>query len=431
MSEQPRSGSGPGPGTPTSRASHAAHGWLQALLAVLAAVVAMAVPAALGLWAAGAAELPEGAFLDVAAAVVVLAAGGSVDIAGDAGAIAETSADLSVLPLSVSLAGALALAAGFLRPLRHRAVAGGRELAGWALRIAVLWALALIGLSALAGHTFTIPIEDPTGAIIGDLLDATPRLGFRADIPLTVVFGLLWLAALLVLTLLVSRRAPLPAGLVRFQESVRPAAFAMVVLLLACVAVGIVIGLVVAATRGNADDVFAVILLGLPNLVWLAFTLGLGATWEGKVEGPFGLPMPQVLDAVLRTPDVSTLNLRSLADQDANVWWLVPAAAVLLLGAAFVMAVRSPARMRAWQHALHLAVALVLTVLLICLTVRLSAHYGLSLLGLGDLGGNLSGEVLLRPQLWTALGLAALWGLVAGFLGSLLASPVRRRGEVG
>lgn len=392
--------------------------------------MAMAVPAALGLWAAGAAELPEGAFLDVAAAVVVLAAGGSVDIAGDAGAIAETSADLSVLPLSVSLAGALVIAAGFLRPLRHRAVAGGRELAGWALRIAVLWALALIGLSALASHTFTIPIEDPTGAIIGDLLDATPRLGFRADIPLTVVFGLLWLAALLVLTLLVSRRAPLPPGLVRFQESVRPAAFAMVVLLLACVAVGVVIGLVVAATRGNAGDVFAVILLGLPNLVWLAFTLGLGATWEGKVEGPFGLPMPQVLEAVLRTPDVSTLNIRSLADQDANVWWLVPAAAVLLLGAAFVMAVRSPARMRAWQHALHLAVALVLTVLMICLTVRLSAHYGLSLLGLGDLGGNLSGEVLLRPQLWTALGLAALWGLVAGFLGSLLASPVRRRGEV-
>lgn len=174
--------------------------------------MAMAVPAALGLWAAGAAELPEGAFLDVAAAVVVLAAGGSVDIAGDAGAIAETSADLSVLPLSVSLAGALVIAAGFLRPLRHRAVAGGRELAGWALRIAVLWALALIGLSALASHTFTIPIEDPTGAIIGDLLDATPRLGFRADIPLTVVFGLLWLAALLVLTLLVSRRAPLPPG---------------------------------------------------------------------------------------------------------------------------------------------------------------------------------------------------------------------------
>ncbi|MFF3325177.1 streptophobe family protein [Streptomyces sp. NPDC002889] len=429
MSQQAWSESRPGRGA-EGAAPRAAHGWLQALVAVLAGIVAMVVLAALGLWAAGAADLPGGAFPKVVAAVVVMAAGGSVDIGGDAGAIAETSADLSVLPLSVTLAGALAVAAGFLRPLRHRAVAGSRELAGWAARLALLWALALIGLSALARHTFTIPIEDPTGDLIGDLLDATPRVGFRADIPLTVVFGLLWLVGVLILALLVSRGAPLPAGLVRFQESVRPAAFAMVALLLACVVLGVVIGLVAAATQGHARDTFAMILLGLPNLVWLAFTLGLGATWEGKVEGPFGLPMPQVLDAVLRTPDLSTLNLRSLADQDRAMWWLVAVAAVLLLGAAFVMAVRSPARIRAWQHALHMAVALVLTVLTICLLVRVSAHYGLSLLGLGDLGGNLAGEVLLRPRLWTALGLAAVWGLVTGFLGSLPASMVRRRGEV-
>jgi hypothetical protein len=79
----------------------------------------------------------------------------------------------------------------------------------------------------------------------------------------------------------------------------------------------------------------------------------------------------------------------------------------------------------------HLAVALAVTVLLICLVCRISAHYGLSLLGIGDLGGGLSGELFLRPQLWQAVGLGALWGLVAGFLGGLLARPVRRRGEVG
>ena len=54
----------------------------------------------------------------------------------------------------------------------------------------------------------------------------------------TLGFGLLWLAGVLVLDLLVSRRAPLPARLLRFQESVRPAAFAMVVLLLAYVVLG-------------------------------------------------------------------------------------------------------------------------------------------------------------------------------------------------
>ncbi|MEV0115270.1 streptophobe family protein [Streptomyces sp. NPDC050844] len=408
----------------------APHGWLHALVAVLAALLVMAVVAALGLWAAGAADLPGGAFPSVVAAVVVMAVGGSVKLSGDAGAIAETNADLSVLPLSVGLAGALVIAAGFLRPLRHRAVAGASELAGWAGRIAALWVLLLIGLGLTAGHEFAVALPEGQVSDIGELLDASPKVGFETEVPLTLVFGLLWLAGVLAVALLVSRGAPLPARLLRFQESVRPAAFAMVVLLLSYVALGLVIGLVVAATKGHAAETLAVLLLGLPNLVWLAFTLGLGASWEGRVEGPFGLPMPQVLDDVLRTPENSTLNLSTLAEYDGRVWWLLAVAAVLVLSAAFLMAARSPARMRAWQHAVHMAVALMLTVLTVCLLARISAHYGLSLLGIGDLGGGLSGVVLLNPKLWTALGLALAWGLVTGFIGSLLARRVQRHGEV-
>ncbi|WP_405473196.1 streptophobe family protein [Streptomyces anulatus] len=406
------------------------HGWRDALLAVLTGVLAMVVTAALGLWAAGAAELPGGAFPAVVAAVVVMAAGGSVGLSGDAGSLVGTQADLSVLPLSVTLVGALLVARGFLRPLHHRAVAGGRELAGWAGRVAALWVVALIVLSLIARHTFTLSVDDLTDSGAGDLLGDSPKIGFRAEIPLTLVFGLLWLAGVLVLALLVSRGAPLPARLLRFQEAVRPAAYAMVALLLACVALGVVAGLVVMITRGHPAETVAVLLLGLPNLVWLALTLGLGASWEGKVEGPFGLPMPQVLDSVLRTPDLSTLNLSTLAEQDGRVRWLVVVAAVLVLAAAFLMAARSPAGTRLWQHTVHMAVALTLTVLFICLTARISAHYGLSLLGLGDLGGGLGGEVSLRPKLWTALGFAVLWGLVTGFLGGLAASRVHRRGEV-
>ncbi|WP_328952039.1 streptophobe family protein (plasmid) [Streptomyces sp. NBC_00184] len=410
--------------------TRAAHGWGDALLTVLAGLLVMGVTAALGLWAAGAAGLPGGSLPRVVAAVVVMAAGGSVALSGNAGELARTHADISALPLSVTLVGAFVLAAGFLRPLRHRAVATTRELAGWAGRIAVLWLLVLVALSLLARQTFDVPAADPTGGVIGDVLDASPQVGFRAEIPLTLVLGLLWLAGVLVLALLVSRGAPLPARLVRFQESVRPAAYAMVALLLAYVLVGLVIALVVVVTRGHPAETFAVILLGLPNLVWLVFTLGLGASWEGKVDGPFGLPMPQVLDSVLRTPDLSTLNVGTLAEQDGRVWWCVVAAALFTLAAAFLMAVRSPARMRPWQHAVHMAVALALTVLAVCLLVRISAHYGLSLLGLGDLGGGLGGEVLLRPRLWGVLGIAVLWGLVTGFLGGLPASRVHRHGEV-
>jgi hypothetical protein len=292
----------------------------------------------------------------------------------------------------------------------------------------VLWLLALLGLAFGARQTFALSLGDSTLGDLGDLLDASPEVGFTTDVPQTLFFGLLWLAGVLVLALLVSRGAPLPGRLLRFQESVRPAAYAMVVLLLAYVALGTVIALVTAATKGHTPETLAVLLLGLPNLVWLAFTLGLGVTWSGRVEGPFGLPMPHVLDEVLRTPDVSTLNVRTLAEYDGNVWWLVAVDAVLLLAAAFVMAARSPARVRAWQHALHMAVALALTVLMICLVGRISAHYGLSVLGIGDLGGGLAGDLFLKPKVWTALGFALAWGLVTGFLGALLAKPVRRRG---
>ncbi|MGW0371260.1 streptophobe family protein [Streptomyces coeruleorubidus] len=408
----------------------ARHGWAHALLTVLGGLLAMAAVSALGLWAAGAADLPDGAFAPVVMATVVTAVGGAVKLSGSAGDLAETQAGLTVIPLSVTLTGALVIAWGFLRPLRHRAVAGASELAGWAARIAVLWLLALIGLTLAARHTFDISLGNDALGELGDLFGASPEIGFTTDVPLSVFVGVVWLAGVLVLALLVSRGAPLPARLLRFQTSVRPAAYAMVALLLAYVVTGVVVGLVVAATKGHAAETFAVILLGMPNLVWLALTIGLGATWNGRVEGPFGLPMPHVLDEVLRAPDIAELNLRTLSEHDGRVWWLLVVDVVLLIAAAFVMAARSPARVRAWQHAVHMAVALVLTVFMICLVGRISAHFGLSVLGIGDLGGGLAGELFLRPRLWGAVGLAVPWGLLTGFAGALLARRVRRRGEV-
>ncbi|WP_409474208.1 streptophobe family protein [Streptomyces sp. HC307] len=415
------------PRIPSEQAA-ARHGWVQAVAVVLAGMIAMGITATLGLWAAGAADLPDGAFPRVVAATVVTAVGGAVELSGDVGGLAETEAGLTVIPLSVTLAGALVVAVGFLRPLRHRAVAGAGELGGWAARIAVLWLLALLGLALGARQTFTVALGEDAISDITDLFGISPEVGFTTDVPVTLVFGLLWLAGVLVLALLVAPGAPLPGRLLRFRESVRPAAYAMVALLLTYVVLGVVIGLVVAATRGHPAETFAVILLGLPNLVWLAFTIGLGATWDGRVEGPFELPMPHVLDEVLRSSDVAVLDVGTLAEHDGRVWWLVVADGVLVPAAAFVMAARSPARLRAWRHAVHMAVALALTVLMICLVGRIFASYGLSVLGIGDLGGFLAGELFLRPRIWTALGLAVLWGLVTGFLGALPATRVRRRG---
>ncbi|MFG6298605.1 MULTISPECIES: streptophobe family protein [Streptomyces] len=415
----------------TSGQAVARHGWPQALATVLAGLVAMGVTAALGLWAAGAADLPDNAFPRVVTATVVTAVGGALELSGDAGGFAETDAGLTVLPLSVTLTGALVVGRGFLRPLRHRAVAGAAELAGWAGRIAVLWLAALLGLSFAARQTFEVSLGEGLLDDLGDLFGVAPRVGFTTDVPLTVLFGLLWLAGVLLSALLVSRRAPLPGRLLRLHTSVRPAAYAMLALLLAYVVVGALVGLVVAGTRGHPADTFAVLLLGLPNLAWLALTVGLGATWDGRVEGPFGLPMPHVLDEVLRKPDVAALNLGSLTERDGRWWWLLVVAAVLLLAAGVLLARRSPAAVPAWLHAVHMAVALALTVLMIGLVGRISAHYGLSVLGIGDLGGGLAGQLFLRPRLWAAVGLALPWGLVTGFLGALLARRAGRRRDGG
>ncbi|MET9803221.1 streptophobe family protein [Streptomyces sp. NPDC006368] len=411
-----------------SGASRAAHDWGDALVAVLAGVAAMAVTAALGLWAAGAADLPEGAFPRVVAAVLVMAAGGSVALSGDAGVFAGTDAELTVMPLSVTLAGALTVGALFLRPLRHHAVTGAGELLGRVARTAVLWLAALAVLAVLARHTFSLTPADTPGEIL-DFLGATPTLGFRADLGPTLLFGLPWILGVLLIALLVSRAAALPARLLRYQEPVRPAASAMLLLVLAYVLVALVVALVVAAGRGRAADTLAVILLGLPNVAWIALGTGIGGAWDGKVEGPFGLPMPRVLDAVMRGSQEARVDVRALAEQDARAWWLIPVAAALLLAAAFMTAVRSSTRVRVWQHAVHLGVAFALTMLVVGPVTHVSARYGLSMLIIGDIDA-FSGEVVLRPHVWTTAGLALGWGLVAGALGGLLARPVRRRGEV-
>ncbi|MFY1679736.1 streptophobe family protein [Streptomyces sp. WMMC905] len=420
---------------PTSPATAAprspGRGWPQAVGAVLAGLLAMAVVAGLGLWAAGATDLPDNAFPRVVTATMVASVGGVVNGSGEAGGLVDTEASLTVIPLSVTLTGALVIGWGFLRPLRHRTRAEPGVAAVWAARLGALWLIALIGLSLAARQTFDVPLEEAGPADLADFFGIEPTVGFAADVPLSVLFGLLWLAGVLVLALLVSRRAPLPASLARLETTVRPVAYAMVALLLACVAIGVVIGLVVAGTRGHPTRTLAVLLLGLPNVVWPALTIGMGAAWDGHVDGPFALPLPHILDEALRGPGTSTLDLGTLAQQDGRAWWLLVVTAVLLPAAGAVTAARTPGRPSAWRNAVRMAVALFLTVLMICLMGRISADYGLSVWGIGDLEGALSGDVFLSPRVWRALGLAVAWGLVAGFVGALLVRARPRRSRDG
>ncbi|MGK5729824.1 streptophobe family protein [Streptomyces sp. URMC 124] len=405
--------------------------WWDAFAAVAAAVAAMFAVAALGLWAAGADGLP-GAFPSVTAATVVSAVGGTVELTGSAGVLGRTGAALDVVPLSVTLAGAITLAVVFLRPLRHHAVAGGRDLLARVARTAVLWLIALLLIALGARHTFRIDLGDSLLGDIGEVLDVSPGVGFRAAVGPTLGYGLLWLLVLLAVAVAASRKTPLPSRLLRFQDPVRPAAFAVLALLLGYVVLGLLVGLVAAVTRGDPAGTMAAILLGLPNLAWIALGLGLGGSWEGRVPGQsLGLPLPKALTAVLREggEGSSTVTVSSLAQHDGRAWLLVVVAAIALLAAGFLLAVRSPATMRPWEHALQMGVALALTLFVVGTLTRISARVGLSLLGIGDLS-SFGGEVTLRPHLLTLTGVGLLWGIVAGYLGSLLSRRAGRRGPV-
>ncbi|MFE3286578.1 streptophobe family protein, partial [Streptomyces sp. NPDC059233] len=128
--------------------------WGDVLLSGVAAVgwslIVMAVVARVGLHLSGADAL-GGSAAAMTAAVVVLAVGGTVIPSGDVSVFGVdgpgTEGALDVMPLGPALAGALVLAAVFLRSLR----AGAGDLAARAVVVSGLFVATAGGL-AWAGH---------------------------------------------------------------------------------------------------------------------------------------------------------------------------------------------------------------------------------------------------------------------------------------
>ncbi|GAA1126642.1 streptophobe family protein [Kitasatospora arboriphila] len=422
-----RTSSGPGARTsdgPAARSGGAAgelRHWGEALTAVVAAVAAMLAVAAIGLYFAGANDLPSGGYGSVVAATVLMACGASARVEGGAAFVAGAKGGIEAVPLSVSLTGALLVGWLFLRPMRLHATVSGRELLARVGRVAVLWALALLLLSVPAEKSFVVSTGEPLIDELGGLVGASPTVGFAVDTGRAVGLGLVWLAVVLLLALAVSRRTPLPLPLLRFHTAVRPAAHAVLTLLLVYVALALPAGLVEAAVGGHARQTLAVVFLGLPNLAWLALGIGMGGAWHGHVAGTLGLPMPQPLAGVLQQNQDVRLDAATLTDQDSRTWLLVALAVVALLFTGLGMAMHAPPGIKAWRHAVHLAVALAVAMLLIGVLTRISAAYGLTLLGFGG-----SGAAVLEPDLLVLVAVGAVWGAVAGLLGGLTAARVRR-----
>ncbi|WOT37825.1 streptophobe family protein [Streptomyces coeruleorubidus] len=437
--------------------------WTDVLMSAVAAVswalIGMAGTAALGL------RLLEadtaGSLGPMTAAVVALGAGGSVTPSGDVSAFGLTGAEaetaIEITPLGVSLVGALLLSYFFLRSLRAAGVVISptellaRAGAVVALFVAMLGGLAwaghdvitidggALGLDDLAGgggDGLEIPGLGDIGGLLpdrlGDLVDAQAAVGFTVDTAPTLLGGLGWSAGILLIALLASRRTPLPRGWEAVHRVVRPAVSAVVTVLLVAVAAG----LAAAAYAATGDDhprrIAGAALLGAPNGVWLGVPIGLLVPWDGRATGELARLLPDPLDDLLAVRSDQPVTLGRLAELDGRVWLLGVAAALMMLLAGVLTAVRTPvgggsggpgdvrgsgALGFAGRCALGLAVATALSLPLLVRLTDVSVTASLSVLGFDAFGAGLE----LHGHLGMALLLGAVWGAGAGAVGALLA----------
>ncbi|MET7440942.1 streptophobe family protein, partial [Streptomyces sp. NPDC005568] len=357
---------------------------LSAIAAVSWALIAMAGTAALGLHLLQADS--AGSLGPMTAAVVALGAGGSVTPSGDVSAFglegAEATTAIEITPLGVGLVGALLLSWFFLRSLRGAGVViSPAELLARAGAVVVL-SVATLGGLAWAGHDVVtidggqlgldkVPgaggLDDITDRLpgglgdiggllpdrIGDLVDAKAAVGFTVDTVPTLLGGAAWTVGVLLIALLASRRTPLPPGWDAVHRVVRPAASALVTVLL----VAVVAGLAAAAYAMTGDDhprrIAGAALLGAPNGAWLGVPLGLFVPWDGQATGELAKLLPDPLDELLSVSRDQPVTLGRMAELDGRVWLLGVAAAVMMLFAGVLAAARTPAGRLRYSLAAH------------------------------------------------------------------------------
>ncbi|MCX4535945.1 streptophobe family protein [Streptomyces sp. NBC_00841] len=422
---------------------------LAAVASVSWAMAGMAGTAALGLHLLGADS--AGSLGPMTAAVVVLGAGGSVSPSGNVSAFglddAEAHTALAVTPLGVGLVGALLLSFFFLRSLRGvGAVASGAELA---VRTGVLTVMfvAVLGGLAWAGHDVVtidggalgldgVPgaggggglpggLGDPVGLLpdrLADLARAQAQVGFTVDSPKSLAGGACWVLGVLVIALLASRRTPLPSGLARLDRTVRPAASAVVSVLLVAVVAGCAAAAYAAVGDAHPKRIVGAALLGAPNGAWLGVPLGLFVPWDGQATGELAKVLPDPLDELLRMSADEPVTVGRLAGLDGRVWLLAVAAAVMMLYAGVLAATRTPrgeltgagfVRRCAVRLGGVTASALALLVWL----TQVSADASLSVLGFDAFGAGIE----LHGRTGAAALLGAVWGAGAGGVGAAVA----------
>ncbi|WP_051939827.1 streptophobe family protein [Phaeacidiphilus oryzae] len=463
------------PGPPQGRAG------FRPLLAVVQsasaaawAFVVMAGIASLGLWLVGVGRY---ASLSAAtAAVMAMAVGGTVSPTGDLKVFgldaAGAAGAIDIVPLGVTVTGAVTLGWFFSRPLRRRLTVGAGELALRAGSAAVAF-LMLAGIVGWAGDgQIAIKLNDVLGGsggsgsgsggsggsgggllgglggllgaargrapagpglrrrlgglggIIGQVTGAQPTVGFKVDVWATIGAALVFVLAVLALSLLVSRRAAvLPGTLGLLRTGVRPTASAVVSAVLWACCAGAAAGLIDGVAGKGGKAAVGGVLLGTPNGVFLAVPLGMGVPLHGQSSGALSALLPAQVRDLLKGGGGRDITVSALAGMDGRVWLLVVAVALLLVLIGMFAAVRTPvgaaARSRVAEAAVigaRVGVAMAVATPCMVALAAVSVNADVSVFGFNATGAALS----ISGNVGLALVLGLVEGAVAGFLGALL-----------
>ncbi|WP_234337013.1 streptophobe family protein [Streptomyces xylophagus] len=454
---------------------------LEGAAAALCGLVAMAAVAWLALWLMGAGSV--GSPGTMAMALAAMAVGGSVSAgsaisAGGAGGSGSLGSMLSgllggggggmspsmsgaadITPLGLTLVGSVVLWLVFSRRLRQRPVTV-RELGARAAGAGAAALIAFVLVATLAHGTFSMPASAMSsglgggqsagagsgGGVLGGLFGGgsasqDTTMSYDVQVGSTAFGALVWVAVVLALGCLVSRRVRVPLGgaVDRVRPGWAPSLSAVVRTLLVLVAVPMAlvtfVGVVVGGRAGTAAG--GVLLLA-PNALAVFLSLGVGSPWTAAthpVRSQGGNPLASLMGALgggqQATPQQQdrTEHLRSLSAGGRPLWLAALAVtAVILLACAYAAARNTAPAHTLPPHrydgplARHLGMAerfgLVTAVVLgsAAWLAGASGNFGVSMFGseMGGMRAELTGSVL-----WTVMfGLPA--GGLAGFLAGLL-----------
>ncbi|MFJ9900873.1 streptophobe family protein [Streptomyces sp. NPDC091280] len=461
---------------------------LEGALSALCGVVSMACTAVVALLLTNASSV--GSLGSLTMVVTAMAVGGSVGAGGSpsgdtggmeglaelfgggGGSMSPTmSGAADIVPLGVTLVGAIVLWIAFARRLRQgqqRRFTGG-ELAVRAAGAVGMAMFVLIIVGALAHGTIKLPASamkgmggaggsasragsspfgdmggggNPFGTMAGGASSQTV-LSYQVSAASAAFGALLWVAAALGVGCLISRRVRLPLGgvLDRLRPTWAPSLSAVVCTVVVVSFVSTVaLTIVGTAVGGRVGTAAGAVLVLFPNLLAVFLSLGVGSAWTAAmhpVQSDSSNPMAQMMGGMGGTSGMAggqqtdrTEHLRALSAGAVPLWLVASVVTgLVLVGCAYRAArVTNPTHFNPLHPyrgplARHLGMAerfgAVTAVVLGAATwlAGLSGKFGMSMFGseMGGMRAELDGSVLRT----VAFGLVV--GGIAGFSGSLLA----------